>query len=279
MKQKGSINRNFYRQPRVRALVPDLKLLLSVLFVSCESHIGCWLPAGLADDSGLSDEALAGGLAALEKEKFIEIDQETGEIFLNDFFRNNTFKTPQRVGQARSDFNVIESEKLRKKVLEKIELSPECGLKKSHFENNQQLNFQGEGEGKEEGKGEERERTRARGSDHVSFSKNQKQSSAAAIKESVEQADVKQIHETGLTIKTIEDQLLSEKLVEQYGFEKVKEAAVQVLIEQGAAWPSVAAKKLSGFNPNERGSKITKGKWAGFNDKNYLEGIGDNYSF
>lgn len=278
MKQKGSINRNFYRQPRVRALVPDLKLLLSVLFVSCESHIGCWLPAGLADDSGLSDEALAGGLAALEKEKFIEIDQETGEIFLNDFFRNNTFKTPQRVGQARSDFNVIESEKLRKKVLEKIELSPECGLKKSHFENNQQLNFQGEGEGKEEGKGEERERTRARGSDHVSFSKTKNQSAAAAIKESESEPPSNQT-ETGLTIKKIDDQFLAEKLVEQYGVEKVKEVANQILMEQGAAWPSQVAKRLSGFNPNNRGSKLTRGKWAGFNDKNYLEGIGDNYSF
>lgn len=128
MKTSSSIKRNYFRRPAIRQLVPDLKLLLAVLQVGCESHVGCWVPSGLADDAGLSPEACEGGLQDLEKGGFLQFDKATGEIFLTDFFRNNNFKGPQRGQQALVDFRQVESEALRKSILKAVAQSPECGL-------------------------------------------------------------------------------------------------------------------------------------------------------
>lgn len=288
MKQKGSINRNFFRGPRVRALVSDLKLLLAVLFVGCESHIGCWLPVGLSDDSGLADESLAGGMTILEKEGFVAADQQTGEIFLTDFFRNNTFKTPARVRQAQGDFEMVESAKLREKILEKISLSPECGLKKTDFVNNQQLIPQvegegkGEGEGEGEGKGEREGETRARANLTSSFSNNKNKVIRKGIYTPLIYTPLTNTEtNTGLTIRNPDDTVLADELIKKYGVEKVKEAAAALLIERGAAWPSVAAQMLSGFSIDgkKRGRLLTEGKWSGFEKKDYKAGINPDFSF
>lgn len=150
MKTSSSIKRNYFRRPAIRQLVPDLKLLLAVLQVGCESHVGCWVPSGLADDAGLSAEACEGGLKDLEKGGFLALDQSTGEIFLTDFFRNNTFKGPQRGQQALGDFKQIESEALRKRILKAVADSQECGLSVEFltgFVKNQQVNNQGKDQG------------------------------------------------------------------------------------------------------------------------------------
>lgn len=150
MKTSSSIKRNYFRRPAVRQLVPDLKLLLAVLQVGCESHVGCWVPSGLADDAGLSPEACEGGLRDLERGGFVVFDQATGEIFLTDFFRNNTFKGPQRGQQALSDFRQVESEALRKMILKAVGESPECDLSVEFltcFHKNQQLKNQGKEQG------------------------------------------------------------------------------------------------------------------------------------
>lgn len=146
MKTSSSIKRNYFRRPAIRQLVPDLKLLLAVLQVGCESHVGCWVPSGLADDAGLSPEACEGGLGDLEKGGFIHFDKATGEIFLTDFFRNNTFKGPLRGQQALVDFRQVESGALRKMILKAVGESPECGLDVEFltcFHKNQQLKNQG----------------------------------------------------------------------------------------------------------------------------------------
>lgn len=155
MKTSSSIKRNYFRRPAIRQLVPDLKLLLAVLQVGCESHVGCWVPSGLADDAGLSVEACEGGLRDLERGGFIVFDQATGEIFLTDFFRNNTFKGPQRGQQALSDFRQVESEALRKRILKAVAESQECGLSVEFltgFVKNQQFNNQGKDQGEVERK-------------------------------------------------------------------------------------------------------------------------------
>lgn len=146
MKTSSSIKRNYFRRPAIRHLVPDLKLLLAVLQVGCESHVGCWVPSGLADDAGLSVEACEGGLRDLARAGLVEVDQDTGEIFLTDFFRNNTFKGPQRGQQALADFRQVESEALRKSILNAVAQSQECGLSVEFltgFVKNQQVNNQG----------------------------------------------------------------------------------------------------------------------------------------
>lgn len=134
MKKSSSISRNFFKRSQVRDLVPDLKLLLAVLTISTESHVGCWIAGGLNEDTGLDPNALAGGLNDLERRGLIARDKDTGELFITSFFRDNTFKTPARAGQATADFRQVESRKLREKISEAVKNSPECGLNSSIFD-------------------------------------------------------------------------------------------------------------------------------------------------
>ena len=120
--------RNFLRRPEIRALVPDLKLLLLCLYVSCESHIGAYLPGGIGDEVGLEAEALTGGMTDLIRRGLIAQDEKTGEIFIMSFFRDNSFNTPARKGQARDDFQRVESLKLKTIILEAVSKNEGCGL-------------------------------------------------------------------------------------------------------------------------------------------------------
>lgn len=128
MKRTSCLSRNFFRRPAVRDLVPDLKLLLAVLTVGCESHVGVWVPVGLGEDAGLDPAALAGGMEDLERRNLVVKDHETGEVFLKFFLRDNVFRGEERGRQARGDFRQIQSEKLKNEVLAAVENSPECGL-------------------------------------------------------------------------------------------------------------------------------------------------------
>lgn len=128
MKQMAVLPRNFFRRHEIRALVPSLKTLLTVMCVGCESHVGCWIPGDLAKDSGLEDEGVAGGLIDLQRRNLIFVDEKTSEIFIADWFRNNKFAGIQRGLQAISDFRVVESVQLKNRILEAIARSPECGL-------------------------------------------------------------------------------------------------------------------------------------------------------
>lgn len=128
MKRSSMLSRAFFRRPAVRDLVPDLKLVLAVLTVGCESHAGAYRPAGLGEDTGLDPAALSGALNDLEQRGHIVRDKETGEVFLADFFRDNTFLTPARRRQARDDYLQIESYYLAYLVERAAEENPSAGL-------------------------------------------------------------------------------------------------------------------------------------------------------
>lgn len=151
MKRSSVLSRVFFRRAAVRSLVPDLKLVLVVLTIGCESHVGVYRPAGLGEDTGLDSSALAGALDDLARRSHILPDAATGEIFIVDWFRDNSFSTAARRGQARDDFAQIESEKLRQAVLKAIDQNPSCGLTAADFSqslNNHAVASQGEGKGK-----------------------------------------------------------------------------------------------------------------------------------
>lgn len=160
MKAKSLLPRNFFRQPEVRKMRSDLKLLAGVLRVGCESHVGCWIPGGLGEDTGLTPEVLQGALADLERPRHVLSDRETGEVFLVSFFRENVFPTEVRRRQAQSDFSQIRSQKLRDAVISAIKNSPECGLRPDMFPVGSELPInqcsmrqeEGEEEVKEKGK-------------------------------------------------------------------------------------------------------------------------------
>ena len=128
MKRYSLLPRNILRRPEIRALVPDLKLLFLTVYISCETHIGAYLPGGIGEDSGLDAEALAGGLRDLVRRELIEFDATTGEVFIRCFFRDNHFNTDARKGQARDDFLRLSSQRLRQSILKAIVVSHECGL-------------------------------------------------------------------------------------------------------------------------------------------------------
>lgn len=103
MKRSSVLSRVFFRRAAVRALVPDLKLVLVVLTIGCESHVGVYRPAGLGEDTGLDPSSLTGALDDLARRSHILPDAATGEIFIAAWFRDNSFSTAARRGQARDD--------------------------------------------------------------------------------------------------------------------------------------------------------------------------------
>lgn len=128
MKRSSVLPRNFFKRPKIKLLVPDLKLLLTVLVVGCESHMGVGIPSGESEDTGLNWDSIKAGKEDLIRRDLIEIDTKTGEIFIKDWFRDNTFKGNSRIYQSRADFKSIESAILKLSVLEAVKNSPECGL-------------------------------------------------------------------------------------------------------------------------------------------------------
>ena len=152
MKRSSVLPRNYYKRPKVKLLVPEVKLLLTVIVVGCESHVGVAIPSGEPEDTGLNCDSVKAGKIDLVSKQLIEIDDSTGELFIKDFFRDNTFKTTQRVCQAKSDFNCIESAKLKLSVLDAIKNNPDCGLTAKNLTNidtvyiNQHVNNQAEAE-------------------------------------------------------------------------------------------------------------------------------------
>ena len=150
MKRNSVTTRAWYRRPAIRALVPDLKLLLNVLTTGCETFVGVYIPAGIGDDAGLAPEAVAGGLASLEKAGHIVLDKETGEIFIAAFFRDNKFKLERMRRLVTDEFCLVQSPELKKRVLAAVAASPECCLKVDSLRNHM-VSVQGEGEAEGEG--------------------------------------------------------------------------------------------------------------------------------
>jgi hypothetical protein len=141
------------RRPQVRELVPDLKLVLLALTVSCESHAGVYIPGGLAEDAGLDPGALSGALEDLVRRGHIVTDQSTGEIFLVAFYRDNKFNGKVRHSQWAADFLRIQSPALRELAIQAVQQSPSCSIPREvygRFLKKQAPTIQGKGKGKEE---------------------------------------------------------------------------------------------------------------------------------
>lgn len=244
------LQRNYFRRASLRSLVPDNRLLISVLTVGCESHTGVYIPNGLVDDTGLNPDSVSAGLKDLEMSKLIEVDKETREIFLTDFFRDNKFSGAQRNGQAASDFSAIESSKLKSSVLDAIRRNPECGLnadflcKKLEVEENQKLNNKGKAEVKEKVKelaiSEHAEIAAA--SSVRSENKKEDQNSNSKAKNCIQPIDV---DENGMMLARNEDDSLTIQEIYQMADSNDVKATVALLAQQKIwPWPSNILKCL-----------------------------------
>jgi len=131
MKQTSCVSRTFFRRPNIQTLPPLSRLVLALLIIGCESHVGCWIPSALAEDSALPATVVTDCLDELKSIGEIIRDERTGEIFLTSFFRYNTFKTAPRWRQAVGDYQRIESKNLREAILLSITTNTACGLPES----------------------------------------------------------------------------------------------------------------------------------------------------
>jgi len=125
MRDKTILPTNLFDWPRVAPRLPEEKLIL----------VGCWIGGGwmrscgcgmlplrpFAASLGFSPDALQTGLRNLSSTgvELLAIDETTGELFVMDWFRFHTFKSPVSVSIAQRDIQKTVSEPLKKLILEK----------------------------------------------------------------------------------------------------------------------------------------------------------------
>lgn len=108
--------------PRVTNLLPELKFIYIILWLN--KDLGC-CGAGfvaispLSSSLSLKSEAVESAFHILESAGLVAWDQETSELFVNDWFRFHTFKTVKSLEMLDKSINKIQSEKIRKAVFEK----------------------------------------------------------------------------------------------------------------------------------------------------------------
>lgn len=122
MREKSVVPTNLLSWPRCNGLLPDQRLILMWLW-ACPylSSAGCGLvplPAAAAT-LGLDQAALMGGLDTLEVAGLIACDKETGELFIVDWFRVHTFKSPVAKRCFDADLKKVQSERLKNMIAEK----------------------------------------------------------------------------------------------------------------------------------------------------------------
>lgn len=239
MKRSSSISRTFFRRPAVRELVPDLRLLLVVMTVGCESHAGVWRPAGLPEETGLEVGAVDGGLADLERRGHILRDRSTAEVFLRAWYRDNVFKGPARWGQWLEDLKQIESPRLRAAVLEAIAASPECGLNPQNVDNpkENQTNQQTAAQEKEQEQEQEQGKAAApRASVHGG--------NAAAPQSDTNKNKRRRQRPSGIVTWTTDDELEAQRIECDHGADEIGDA-VAALVEAGKEpVPGLVEKRL-----------------------------------
>ncbi|WP_334159279.1 hypothetical protein [Oryzomicrobium sp.] len=94
------------------------------LWATCPSAAGCFLVdlGGFEGQLSITTAALQGTLGEFQRRGLVLLDEETGEAFILDWFRFHKFDTAPRRRLLEDAVSRIQSPKLRKLVLEKIEI-------------------------------------------------------------------------------------------------------------------------------------------------------------
>jgi hypothetical protein len=113
--------------PRIRDSLPDQKLIIYHAWATCPEACGCWL-LDLGAFQGALNITATTLLAAFEEfkeRKLVDMDLETGEVFILDWFRFHKFNTPARWRLLEDSIKRIQSQRL-KAIVEK---SASCVLR------------------------------------------------------------------------------------------------------------------------------------------------------
>lgn len=147
---------NLLAWPRVRDLLPDQKLIVYHLWVTCHEAAGCQLLDLAAFQGGLSitAPAIQDALSEFARRGLTEMDEETGEVFIKDWFRFHRFEAPSRRRLAEDSIRRIQSPRL-KAIVEK---SMAYALRKGkEREDKSSLSIEAGGAGRSLGEGDEDE--------------------------------------------------------------------------------------------------------------------------
>ncbi|MQY52534.1 hypothetical protein [Rhodocyclus gracilis] len=104
--------------PRIRSLVPDYKLLIYHLWATAAEDCGAWLLPldAVAAETNLSAIAVADAIKEFEKRELIAFDDETGEVFICDWYRWHKFDSAMRQSMLRRSIARIRSLRLTRLV-------------------------------------------------------------------------------------------------------------------------------------------------------------------
>lgn len=121
MSESRLVPSNLMTGSRVRKLLPDQKLILYHAWATSPSDAGCFEPdlAGWSGHLSITADALIEALNGFEKISLISEDKETGEIFINDWFRFHKFDSAIRKNMLCRAISKIQSQKLQNLVLAK----------------------------------------------------------------------------------------------------------------------------------------------------------------
>lgn len=120
MAESRLVPRNLMAWPKTRNFLPDQKLIIYHLWATCEQACGCCLLelGKFHGDLSISESALQAAIAGFEASKIVRMDQETGEIFILDWFRFHKFDNPVRKRLLAESIARIQSPRL-KSIVEK----------------------------------------------------------------------------------------------------------------------------------------------------------------
>lgn len=120
MRESSLVPTRLLSWPRCSSLVPDLKLILLSLWSSpylSSAGAGIYPVKEAAAALGLDSEALRGGIDALVSTGLVAHDDQTGEIFILDWFRFHRFRQGRGVTILEREISKIESPHIRAAVL------------------------------------------------------------------------------------------------------------------------------------------------------------------
>lgn len=223
---------NILRWPRTRDLITQHKFIYMYLWPNpSQTACGCYLLPldATAADMAMTSASLADALAEFARRQLVEIDQETGEIWLPDWFRWYQPRTPAARGAAEAAIRKIASQKLREKV------------KKSY----ESMLAGGKGKEKEKDKVVAAPRACARGIADAAATDQQQQGRRRRGDEEV-------IH--GVEVWTPADAGDVQALVDRYGAEHVEEVACGLTPAAGhrAPYPSAVLAAFQALDVAER---------------------------
>lgn len=105
---------NLMAWPRIRDLLPDQKLILYHLWSTCHEASGCQLLDLGAFQGALNITATAiqEALFEFKRRGLIDMDEESGEVFILDWFRFHKFQSPSRLRLLEDSIRRIQSPRL-----------------------------------------------------------------------------------------------------------------------------------------------------------------------